>query len=86
MSALPLTDEDAAAELARLAHEIAEHGRRYHTEDAPVISDADYDAMVRRNAELEAAFRILCAAIRRAGRWAARPPPGLARSPMRGRC
>jgi DNA ligase (NAD+) len=56
MSALPLTDEDAAAELARLAHEIAEHSRRYHTEDAPVISDADYDAMVRRNAELEAAF------------------------------
>jgi DNA ligase (NAD+) len=56
MPALPLTDEDAAAELARLAHEIAEHSRRYHTEDAPVISDADYDAMVRRNAELEAAF------------------------------
>ncbi len=56
MSALPLTDEDAAVELARLAHDIAEHSRRYHTEDAPVISDADYDAMVRRNAALEAAF------------------------------
>ena len=56
MSALPQTDEDAAAELARLAAEIAEHSRRYHAEDAPVISDADYDALVRRNAELEAAF------------------------------
>lgn len=56
MSALPLTDEDAAAELARLAAEIAEHGGRYHGEDAPIISDADYDALVRRNAEIEAAF------------------------------
>ena len=56
MSALLQTDEEAAAELARLAAEIAEHGRRYHTEDAPTISDADYDALVRRNAELEAAF------------------------------
>lgn len=56
MSALPQTDDDAAAELARLAAEIAEHSRRYHTEDAPTISDADYDALVRRNAEIEAAF------------------------------
>jgi DNA ligase (NAD+) len=56
MSALPLTDDDAAAELARLAAEIAEHGRRYHGEDAPIISDADYDALVQRNAAIEAAF------------------------------
>ncbi len=53
---LPLTDDDAAAELARLAAEIAEHGRRYHGEDAPIISDADYDVLVRRNAAIEAAF------------------------------
>ncbi|PVX30185.1 NAD-dependent DNA ligase LigA [Sphingomonas pokkalii] len=53
---LPLTPEDAAAELELLAAEIAHHNRRYHDEDAPEISDADFDALVRRNAELEAAF------------------------------
>lgn len=50
-------DEEAAArELARLAAEIADHDRRYHREDAPVISDAEYDALVRRYTALEARF------------------------------
>ena len=51
-----LTPEEAAAELAALAAEIAEHDRRYHKEDAPTISDADYDALRLRNAAIEAAF------------------------------
>ncbi|MBB3357793.1 MULTISPECIES: NAD-dependent DNA ligase LigA [unclassified Novosphingobium] len=46
----------AANELMRLARQIAYHNRRYHAEDAPEISDAEYDALVRRNAELETAF------------------------------
>ncbi|MBL0914033.1 MAG: NAD-dependent DNA ligase LigA, partial [Sphingopyxis sp.] len=51
-----LTEADAANELMRLAKTIAYHSKRYHAEDAPEISDADYDALVRRNNAIEAAF------------------------------
>jgi DNA ligase (NAD+) len=56
VSASPQTEADAANELMRLARAIAKADRLYHAEDAPEISDAEYDALVRRNAELEAAF------------------------------
>ncbi len=49
-------EADAANELMRLAKQIAHHNKRYHGEDAPEISDAEYDALVRRNNELETAF------------------------------
>ncbi|MDQ4060828.1 MAG: NAD-dependent DNA ligase LigA [Pseudomonadota bacterium] len=51
-----LTDLDAAEELKRLAIEIAEHDRRYYQEDAPVVSDGEYDALRRRNMAVEARF------------------------------
>ena len=51
-----MSAEDAAEELKRLAAEIAEHDRRYYREDAPTVSDADYDALRRRNAAIEARF------------------------------
>ena len=51
-----ITEAEAANELMRLARQIARANKRYHAEDAPEISDAEYDALVRRNAELEAAF------------------------------
>ena len=47
---------EAANELMRLAKAVAHHNKLYHGEDAPEISDAEYDALVRRNAELEAQF------------------------------
>ncbi len=51
-----LTPAEAKRELARLAKEIAAHDRSYYQEDAPVISDAEYDALRRRNEEIEARF------------------------------
>ena len=59
MDALPTSPADAAAELEALAAQIAHHNRRYHTDDAPEITDAAYDALVRRNAAIEAAFPAL---------------------------
>jgi DNA ligase (NAD+) len=56
VSEIPGSEADAANELMRLAREIARHDRLYHAEDSPEISDAAYDALMRRNAELEAAF------------------------------
>jgi len=51
-----VTDQEAAAKLERLARLIAYHNERYHAEDAPEISDADYDALVQANNALEAQF------------------------------
>lgn len=51
-----LTDDEAAAELERLADAIAQADIAYHQNDAPEITDAEYDALRRRNAALEEAF------------------------------
>ncbi len=51
-----LTEKQAKAEHARLATEIAGHDRRYYQDDAPSVSDAEYDALRRRYAAIEARF------------------------------
>src|SRR5690606_34303088 len=50
---------EAERELARLAGEIAGQDRRYYQDDAPTVSDAEYDALRRRNAAIEARFPAL---------------------------
>lgn len=51
-----LTIDEARAELERLSGLLAEANQAYHTDDAPEISDAEYDRLKRRNAEIEARF------------------------------
>ncbi len=51
-----ISEADAANELMRLARDIARHNQLYHAQDNPEISDAEYDALIRRNNELEQAF------------------------------
>jgi len=51
-----LTRGEAKAELARLADEIARHDQLYYQQSAPVISDAEYDALRQRNESIEERF------------------------------
>ncbi len=51
-----LSEGEAKLELADLAERIAYHDARYYREDAPEISDAEYDALRRRNDAIEARF------------------------------
>ncbi len=52
---MPEAAESAAAEIERLSTEIAAHDLAYHQNDAPVVTDAEYDALKRRLLDLEAA-------------------------------
>jgi len=54
-----MSRNDAAFEHARLAAEIAKHDLAYHQNDAPTISDGDYDALKRRLLEIEQQYPTL---------------------------
>jgi DNA ligase (NAD+) len=59
VEALPveaLSADQAEAELAELAGLLAQYDRAYHEQDAPLISDAEYDALRQRNAAIEVRF------------------------------
>ncbi|MEJ7777633.1 MAG: NAD-dependent DNA ligase LigA [Sphingomicrobium sp.] len=72
-------EAEAANRLMRLAKEIARHDRLYHDRDEPEISDADYDALVRENRELEARFPHLVRADSPSERLGAIPSTALAK-------
>ncbi|MCH8616414.1 NAD-dependent DNA ligase LigA [Sphingomonas sp. SM33] len=72
-------EAEAANRLMRLAKEIARHDRLYHDQDAPEISDADYDALVHENRELEERFPQLVRADSPSRRLGAAPTTGLAK-------
>jgi DNA ligase (NAD+) len=51
-----LSEKQASAAHARLAAEIAAHDRRYYQDDAPTVSDAEYDRLRRRYGAIETRF------------------------------
>ena len=67
-----LTPAQARTELKRLATEIAAHDKRYYQQDAPTVTDAEYDALRQRNAAIEARFPDLIVRIRRRSGWGRR--------------
>ncbi|MGB3553718.1 MAG: NAD-dependent DNA ligase LigA [Jannaschia sp.] len=71
-----LTEAEAETELSRLAERLAAADRAYHTDDAPDISDADYDALKRRNRVLEDRFPHLRLSDSPSGRIGAAPAEG----------
>ena len=75
----PLTEAEAANRLMRLAKEIGRHDRLYHDQDAPEISDADYDALVSENRALEERFPQLVRADSPSKRLGATPTTALAK-------
>ncbi len=68
-----LSEKQALAELERLATEIAKHDAAYHQDDAPTVSDAEYDKLRRRNSEIEERFPELVRADSPSGRVGAAP-------------
>ncbi|EKV30002.1 DNA ligase [Caenispirillum salinarum AK4] len=74
-----LTREEAETELAALAAVLAEHDRLYHTEDAPEVSDAEYDALKARNADIEKRFPALVRADSPSQRVGAAPAAGFSK-------
>ncbi len=74
-----LTEAQAKAELKRLAQEIAAHDERYYQNDAPTISDAEYDALRARNAAIEVRFPAQVRKNSPSGRVGARPARGFAK-------
>lgn len=73
------TEDEAREELERLSKAIAAADIAYHQNDAPEITDAEYDALRIRNAELEEAFPELVRPDTPTGKVGAAPAEGFAK-------
>ena len=78
---MSMTEAEAANRLMRLAKDIARHDQLYHDRDAPEISDAAYDALVRENRALEEAYPHLVRADSPSTRLGAAATSSLAKVP-----
>lgn len=74
-----LPEAEAARELEALAAEIARHDKAYYQDNAPLISDAEYDSLFRRNALIEQRFPELIRADSPSQRIGAPPVPAFAK-------
>lgn len=74
-----MTEDQAVDELARLADVLGRANAAYHRDDAPEISDAEYDRLKRRNADLEAQFPALKRADSPSDQVGAKPADGFAK-------
>lgn len=74
-----LSAEQAEAELERLAQRLHQADRAYHRDDAPIMSDAEYDALRQRNADIEARFPQLKRDDSPSGRVGAEPAAAFAK-------
>jgi DNA ligase (NAD+) len=79
LGAETISEAEAANRLMRLAKEIARHDKLYHDQDAPEISDAEYDALIRENRELEERYPHLVRADSPSKRLGAAPTTALAK-------
>jgi len=57
-----LNIHDARADVARLANEMRRHDVAYYTQNAPLISDAEYDKLRQRLEAIEARYPELVSA------------------------
>ena len=74
-----LTDIEAGIELDKLTEAISTHDKAYYQDDAPKISDGDYDALRQRNLAIEAAFPHLVRANSPSDRVGAAPTSGFSK-------
>ena len=81
-----LTKAQAKVEHMRLALEIEGHDQHYYQDDAPKISDAEYDALRQRFNAIEARFPELSRPTRRRRKSAPRRRAASPKCAMRCRC
>ncbi|WP_410494031.1 NAD-dependent DNA ligase LigA [Devosia sp. BK] len=78
-SVADLTEDEARQELERLAAAIAQADIAYHQNDAPELTDAEYDALTILNNEIEEAFPELVRPDTPTGKVGAAPAEGFAK-------